>query len=80
MIRSFLLTIVCLLATLLPLSAQTPPKHEVRAAWITAVYGLDWPRAKATSAAGIRKQQEELVLWEQQLLEHLNSLHKMILM
>lgn len=33
----------------------------MRAAWITAVYGLDWPRAKATSAAGIRKQQEELV-------------------
>ena len=61
MIRSFLLTIACLLATLLPLSAQTPPKHEVRAAWITAVYGLDWPRAKATSAADIRKQQEELV-------------------
>lgn len=26
---------------LLPLAAQHPPKHEVRAAWITAVYGLD---------------------------------------
>ena len=33
------------------LMAQTPlPKHEVRAAWITAVYGLDWPKTKATSA------------------------------
>ncbi len=21
-------------------------KHEVRAAWITAVYGLDWPRTR----------------------------------
>ena len=28
------------MAVLLPLAAQ-PPKHEVRAAWITAVYGLD---------------------------------------
>ena len=45
---------------LLPLAAQ-PPKHEVRAAWITAVYGLDWPRTRATSPAGIRKQQAELI-------------------
>lgn len=43
------------------LSAQPAPKHEVRAAWITAVYGLDWPRAKATTPAGIRKQKDELV-------------------
>ena len=43
------------------LSAQPAPKHEVRAAWITAVYGLDWPRTKATTPAGIRKQKEELV-------------------
>lgn len=42
----------------LPVAAQ--PKQEVRAAWITAVYGLDWPRTKATSAAGIRRQKEEL--------------------
>ena len=34
------------------LSAQPAPKHEVRAAWITAVYGLDWPRTKATTPAG----------------------------
>ena len=43
------------------LSAQPAPKHEVRAAWITAVYGLDWPRAKATTPAGIQKQKDELV-------------------
>ena len=46
---------------LLPLAAQHPPKHEVRAAWITAVYGLDWPRTRATTPEGIRKQQAELV-------------------
>lgn len=53
-----LLYIFCLL----PLaSAQRPPKHEVRAAWVTAVYGLDWPRTRATTPEGIRKQQAELV-------------------
>ena len=44
------------------LMAQTPlPKHEVRAAWITAVYGLDWPKTKATSAEGIQRQKAELL-------------------
>lgn len=37
------------------------PKREVRAAWITAVYGLDWPHARATSPEGIRRQKEELI-------------------
>ena len=52
-----LLYIFCLL----PLAAQRPPKHEVRAAWVTAVYGLDWPRTRATTPESIRKQQDELV-------------------
>ena len=43
-----------------PLSAQ-PPKHEVRAAWVTAVYGLDWPSTRATTPANIRKQKAELI-------------------
>lgn len=47
------------LFTLLP--AQAQPKFEVRAAWVTAVYGLDWPRTKATTPAGVRRQKEELV-------------------
>lgn len=45
--------------SLIPAGAQ--PKYEVRAAWVTAVYGLDWPQAKATTPAGIRRQQEELI-------------------
>ena len=52
-----LLYIFCLL----PLAAQRPPKHEVRAAWVTAVYGLDWPRTRATTPESSRKQQDELV-------------------
>lgn len=48
------------IAFLLPLAAQSP-KLEVRAAWITAVYGLDWPHTRATSPESIRKQQQELI-------------------
>lgn len=39
--------ILSLLLLILPVKAQ--PKYEVRAAWITAVYGLDWPRTRATT-------------------------------
>lgn len=42
-----------------PIAAQ--PKHEVRAAWVTAVYGLDWPRTRATTPTTIKKQKEELI-------------------
>jgi len=55
-----IISILLYMAVLLPLAAQ-PPKHEVRAAWITAVYGLDWPRTRATSRESIRKQQAELI-------------------
>ena len=55
-----IISILLYMAVLLPLAAQ-PPKHEVRAAWITAVYGLDWPQTRATSPEGIRKQQAELI-------------------
>ena len=55
-----IISILLYMAVLLPLAAQ-PPKHEVRAAWITAVYGLDWPQTRTTSPEGIRKQQAELI-------------------
>ncbi len=37
------------------------PKYEVRAAWLTVAYGLDWPSAPATDARSIEKQQQELI-------------------
>lgn len=40
--------------------ALSTPKYETRAVWITTLSGLDWPRNKAQSKDGIRKQQEEL--------------------
>ena len=39
--------ILSLLFPLLPMAAQ--PKYEVRAAWLTALYGLDWPRTDRKS-------------------------------
>lgn len=56
--RRYIYTLILLFA-LAPTKAQ--PKYEVRAAWVTAVYGLDWPRTKATSPATIRRQQAELI-------------------
>ena len=60
-INRIYLLIVFSFLILFNLSAQPIPKYEVRAAWITAVYGLDWPRTKATTPASIQKQKEELV-------------------
>ena len=53
---------IFILSLLFPfLSMVARPKHEVRAAWVTAVYGLDWPRTRATTPQTIRKQKEELI-------------------
>lgn len=52
--------ILLYIACFLPLAAQSP-KYEVRAAWLTAVYGLDWPRTRATSVQSMKKQQAELI-------------------
>ena len=36
------------------------PKYETRAVWLTTLNGLDWPRTKATSPAGVERQKTEL--------------------
>ena len=71
--------IICLLATAfsairteaqdLFLSAPAPPKHEVRAVWVTTLSGLDWPTTKATSEATREQQKQELC----QLLDQLQA-------
>lgn len=48
---------------------KSQAKYEVRAAWITTAYALDWPRIKATNAAGIRQQKAELI----EILDRLNT-------
>lgn len=56
--RYYIFSLVLLLITTI-VSAQ--PKHEIRAAWLTTAYALDWPHTKATSSESIRKQQNELL-------------------
>ncbi len=36
------------------------PKRETRAVWVATYGSLDWPKHKATSAAGVKAQQDEL--------------------
>ncbi|MCC8143111.1 MAG: family 10 glycosylhydrolase [Tannerellaceae bacterium] len=38
----------------------TPPKHEVRAVWLTIIYGLDWPDKPATTEEGRNRQKQQL--------------------
>jgi Uncharacterized protein conserved in bacteria len=41
-------------------NTQAQPKNEIRATWLTTIYGLDWPTVKATSPTTINKQKAEL--------------------
>lgn len=52
-----LLMVFCLLRTV---GAVESPKHEIRAVWLTTVYGLDWPKKPATTEAGRLAQQRDL--------------------
>ena len=69
-LKRHLYTLVATLLLALPVAAQ-PPRQEVRAAWITAVYGLDWPRTRAISPAAIERQKEELL----EILDLLQEAH-----
>ncbi len=41
-------------------SAELPPKREIRAAWLTTVWAIDWPKTRGTGADVASKQQAEL--------------------
>lgn len=45
---------------LIPVALQAQPKYEVRGAWVTTLFGLDWPRTTATSSFSMERQQAEL--------------------
>ena len=40
--------------------AVEPPKQEIRAVWLTTIYGLDWPHRPATSEREYQAQRETL--------------------
>lgn len=54
-----IITIISLLIIFIS-NISASPKYEIRAAWITTIGGLDWPKTKATSGYGIKQQKEEL--------------------
>lgn len=56
---------------LISLSMLAQPKNEIRATWLTTIYGLDWPTTKANSAASIHQQKMELC----QILDELKAAH-----
>jgi Uncharacterized protein conserved in bacteria len=37
------------------------PKTEIRAVWLTTIYGLDWPSREAKTEAEYKRQQKELI-------------------
>ena len=41
--------------------ASVPPKKEIRAVWLTTVYGLDWPHRPATNPQSRMAQQQALI-------------------
>ena len=44
-------------------------REEMRAVWLTTVYGLDWPRDRADTPDGVRRQKESLL----RILDRLKS-------
>lgn len=59
-------TLILFFHLLLPSHGQSivfnnlPPKHEVRAVWLTTIGGIDWPHSYSQSARSAEKQRQEL--------------------
>ena len=58
--KGFLLLIGIVVSLSCAAQHVVPPKKEVRAVWLTTIYGLDWPRNRATDANSRRAQQADL--------------------
>ncbi len=52
MIRNFTLILFLLFLIASNTHAQEPPKREMRASWLTTVWGLDWPTTKIPAGGG----------------------------
>ena len=61
--------ILLLFSLLLSFAVKASPKREVRAAWITTAYRLDWPQTLAKDKASMLRQQKEII----NLLDHLKE-------
>ncbi len=54
--KYFIILFLCFIS----FQVQAQPKNEIRATWLTTIYGLDWPTTKATTPASINRQKVEL--------------------
>ena len=54
--KYFIILFLCFIS----FKVQAQPKNEIRATWLTTIYGLDWPTTKATTPASISRQKAEL--------------------
>jgi uncharacterized lipoprotein YddW (UPF0748 family) len=62
---------IILLFLLISISISAQQKEEIRAAWLTGLYGLDWPKTQAKSKTTQEQQKKELC----ELLDKLQRLH-----
>ncbi|MBR4459896.1 MAG: family 10 glycosylhydrolase, partial [Paludibacteraceae bacterium] len=61
--KQIILTVLILVGTLISTdlcNAESNPKREFRATWLTTHYRIDWPGTLATSANGIAAQKRQL--------------------
>lgn len=70
-LRHIILSLPLLLLLFPAAFAQTAPKYEIRATWLTTLSGMDWPANKAVSEQGIGQQKAELC----RILDRLEEAH-----
>lgn len=61
----------CIWAGSLPAADYDHPKHEIRAVWLTTIFGLDWPTSPATNETERNRQKQEL----RTILDRLKEAH-----
>ncbi|MDR1555658.1 MAG: family 10 glycosylhydrolase [Tannerellaceae bacterium] len=59
-IKSYILLLLLTFIQQSPAWAADYPKREIRAVWVSTIYGMDWPNKPATNEAGRKAQQKEL--------------------
>lgn len=58
--KKFYALLFVLLSVAFAANAVDSPKHEIRAVWLTTIYGLDWPKKPASTEAARKAQQQQL--------------------
>lgn len=67
--RALLLLGLCVLSTCIYALSVDPPKQEVRAVWLSTIYGLDWPAKPVSGVRTVEHQKQELIRMLDKLAE-----------